>query len=167
MAREIERKFLVTGDFKQASDPSLKLSITQGYLCIDPSRSVRVRLAEWKNWFRTAQITIKGPSSGSSRDEYEIDIANVDDAVDMLDNLCLYKIKKHRHIIKYKNCEWEVDEFLEDNQGLIVAEIELNNETDSIDIPDWVGTEVTGDARYYNLALAQHPYKNWDQQTKR
>lgn len=157
MGFEIERKFLVVGDFKKYAHDSVR--ICQGYLSSVAERVVRVRVRGDKGF-----ITIKGESndSGVSRFEWEKEIS-VDDALSLLKLAETGVIDKTRYLVKNTDGIhiWEVDEFQEDNTGLTVAEIELNNENENFDRPAWLGEEVTGDQRYYNSALSKNPYKNW------
>lgn len=153
---EIERKFLVKSDaFKiQASS---KVRIVQGFLNTHAERTVRIRIKG-----ELAFLTIKGKSntSGTSRFEWEKEI-NVTDA-ELLLYLCEEGIlEKTRYEISSGKHIYEVDEFFGANQGLIVAEIELNNEDETFEKPDWLGKEVTGTIKYYNSQLSKHPYKNW------
>lgn len=128
----------------------------QGYLSTDKARTVRVRIAGDE-----AFITIKGPASGISRPEFEYEIP-VSDAAAMLDELCLKPlIEKHRYTLEYKGMQWEVDEFFGENRGLIVAEVELDSADQAVELPDWIGSEVTGDARYFNSSLITHPFSQW------
>lgn len=155
MLQEIERKFLVCGDFK--SEAYKATHIMQGYLSHRPT--VRVRIAG-----DTAYLTIKGPVSVSrmSRFEWEKEIG-VDEAKALLQLAEPGLIDKSRYLVKNSDGKhtWEVDEFHGDNEGLVMAEIELDHENDSFDKPEWVGEEVTGDPRYYNSALKNRPYKTW------
>lgn len=105
-------------------------------------------------------LTIKGISAGATRQEYEYEIP-LDDARELLDNFSISELSKIRYIINFDNKIWEVDEFLGQNSGLILAEIELKSEEEMYDIPDWQGMEVTNDQRYYNANLTINPYKNW------
>jgi adenylate cyclase len=128
----------------------------QGYLCRSDEKVVRIRLAGDK-----AFITIKGASSGYSRDEFEYEITT-DDARQMLDKFCEKPlIEKTRRIIPLSDKTWIVDEFEGENEGLIVAEVELLFSDEPFEIPVWIGHEVTGDPRYYNSNLVIHPYKDW------
>ncbi len=156
MAQEIERKFLlVTDDFKKFATNSTR--ITQGYLTSLPERTVRVRIKGDKGY-----ITIKGAASasGATRYEWEKEIP-VDDAAELL-KLCepgiidkvRYEVKSGMHI-------FEVDVFQGENQGLIVAEVELSTEDESFDKPAWIGEEVTGNVKYYNSMLVKSPYSSW------
>lgn len=152
MAIEIERKFLVVNDTWRAA-PAVFYS--QGYLNRDKQRTVRVRIAGAQ-----AFITVKGISQGASRLEFEYEIPVVD--AQQLLTLCEQPlIEKYRRIISHGGFVWEVDEFLGDNLGLVVAEIELPAEVTHFALPDWVGAEVTHDARYFNSNLAQVPYCQW------
>ena len=155
MALEIERKFLVAEGFKPSA--TIFFRISQGYLNSSPERTVRVRIKGDKGF-----LTIKGLSSenGVSRYEWEKEIP-VSEAADLL-RLCEPGIiDKTRYIIEADGHTFEVDEFHADNEGLILAEIELSSEDEAFTKPSWLGKEVTGDARYYNSMLMKHPYKNW------
>jgi adenylate cyclase len=155
MALEIERKFLVAEGFKPSA--TIFFRISQGYLNSSPERTVRVRIKGDKGF-----LTIKGLSSenGVSRYEWEKEIP-VSEAADLL-RLCEPGIiDKTRYIIEADGHTFEVDEFHGDNEGLILAEIELSSEDEAFTKPSWLGKEVTGDARYYNSMLMKHPYKNW------
>ena len=155
MAQEIERKFLVKGEFKPHATKSTK--IVQGYLSSVPERTVRIRIKEDKGF-----ITIKGigNESGATRYEWEKELS-IADASDLLSICEPGVIDKTRYIIKAGKHNFEVDEFYGDNDGLIVAEVELNSEDEVFEKPDWLGKEVTGDAKYYNAMLVQKPYKTW------
>ncbi len=154
MPNETERKFLVNDNsYKQLGQ---HYHIHQGFLNTDKERVVRVRIKGEKAW-----ITIKGLSIGATRPEFEYEIPSVD-AKFMLENLCVKPtIEKYRYVIPYEGFTWEVDEFLGENEGLVVAEIELEREEQVFLKPDWAGEEVTGDERYYNANLIKNPYKNW------
>lgn len=155
MAQEIERKFLVNGDFK--SDAFKAIRITQGYLSSVPERTVRVRVKGDKGF-----ITIKGigNASGASRFEWEKEIP-VEDVKALLEICEPGVIDKTRYLVKAGEHTYEVDEFYGDNEGLTVAEVELSDENEAFDKPSWLGEEVTGDAKYYNSMLMKNPYKNW------
>ena len=159
MAQEIERKFLVVGDEWRAGQCT---TIRQGYLSVDAERTVRVRTKVVQESGSTqGYITIKGKSIGTARTEYEYAIP-LADANELLDHLCIPPlIEKHRYTLDYAGMTWEVDEFFGDNQGLIVAEIELASPEQPFATPPWLGAEVTGDARYFNAALVHHPYTTW------
>lgn len=155
MNTEIERKYLVYGDFTKYV--SKKQKIIQGYLSKDPNRTVRIRLTD-----NAGFITIKGESdaSGMERFEWENEIP-LAEAKNLI-NLCLpTPISKTRHLVNYKNQTFEIDVFHAENEGLIMAEIELENKEQEVILPDFIGQEVTNDARYYNSYLSEHPYKNW------
>lgn len=146
MAKEIERKFLVTGDYQPYIGESHQ--ICQGYLNTDPDRTVRVRILDNQGF-----LTVKTRNEGCVRNEWEYSIP-VEDARMMLD-ACAAKIEKTRHIIESDNgLKWEVDVFGGRNSGLVVAEIELPSPDTPFDRPAWLGNEVTGDSRYYNSSLA-------------
>ena len=153
---EIERKFLVTSAaFKEVAQKATR--ITQGYLSTDPERTVRVRIKGEKGF-----LTIKGKSndSGTTRVEVEEEIA-VDKAQTLL-SLCLPGvIDKTRYECTADNHTWEIDEFYGENEGLTIAEIELNAEEEDFTTPEWIGNEVTGDNKYYNSQLSKNPFKNW------
>lgn len=155
MATEIERKFLVAGDFS-AGELSRE-RILQGYICSRPGRTVRVRLYGSQGF-----LTIKGPSldNGLSRYEFEQPIAAAD--AEALFRLCEPgTIDKTRHRVKVGRHIWEVDVFHGENEGLVLAEIELQTPDEPFERPAWVGREVTGDRRYYNSMLAQTPFARW------
>jgi adenylate cyclase len=159
MGIETERKFLVKGDdWKKQGKGQL---YQQGYLSSHPDRTVRVRTAG-NNGF----LTIKGRTTGASRTEYEYPIPYAD-AQEMLEQLCEKPIiKKIRFRIDYEGLLWEVDEFQGDNQGLVVAEVELTDEQQMVILPAWVDREVTADDRYYNANLFKHPFSRWDESIK-
>ena len=157
MAQEIERKFLVDGDFKKEAYDAIR--IIQGYLSSVPQRVVRVRVKGEKGF-----ITIKGAAdeTGVSRFEWEKEIS-LQDAQSLLLLAEPGIIDKTRYLIKNTDGKhiWEVDEFHGDSDGLIMAEIELSDENELFDHPNWLGKEVTGDKRYYNSYLSKNPYKSW------
>lgn len=152
MGIEIERKFLVNG---AAWRQGVGVRFSQGYLNRDKERTVRVRLAGEK-----AFLTIKGISVGASRAEFEYEIP-VADAVQLLKFSDGPVIEKIRRVIQLEGATWEVDEFLGENAGLVVAEIELQSEDQAFAKPEWLGEEVTHDARYFNSSLATHPFTRW------
>ncbi len=155
MANEIERKFLVDGDYKPYVIKSTH--IIQGYISSVPERSVRIRIKDAQGF-----ITIKGPASadGTTRFEWEKEIP-VSEAKDLL-KLCEPGIiDKIRNLIKTEKHIFEVDEFFGANQGLVMAEIELSDRNEKFEKPGWLGKEVTGDKRYYNAMLSKNPFKNW------
>lgn len=155
MAKEIERKFLVKGDFK--SHASKETRIVQGYLSSIPERTVRVRIKGDKGF-----ITIKGigNTSGASRYEWEKEIPT--NEVEELLKICEPGvIDKTRYLVNVGNHTFEVDEFYGENKGLVLAELELKSETESFNKPEWLGEEVTGDTKYYNSMLMKNPYTKW------
>lgn len=148
MGREIERKFLVRNDdyIRMSSD---MVHVMQGYLSTRKEATVRVRL-----WNDSGFITVKGPNAGSVRSEWEYPIPAVD-ARDMLSSLSQGGvIDKTRYIVPYGGHTWEVDEFHGNLDGLILAEVELSDENETVDLPSFVGEEVTGDPQYYNSNLS-------------
>ena len=155
MAQEIERKFLVAGDFKPEACKATR--IIQGYLSSVPERTVRVRVKGEKGF-----ITIKGigNQSGASRFEWEKEIST-EEAEQLLAICEPGVIDKTRYLVKSGEHTFEVDEFYGDNDGLTVAEVELSSEEESFVKPAWLGEEVTGDVKYYNSMLMKNPYKNW------
>ncbi len=154
MGREIERKFLVIGDdWRQRATGT---TIRQGYLCSLKERSVRVRIAG-----NRGTLTIKGAAVGASRAEYEYEIP-VGDAEELLNDLCERPlIEKTRYLFKNADDTWEIDVFAGDNSGLTVAEVELEDEAQTVALPSWIGEEVTGDSRYLNANLFKHPFSRW------
>ena len=150
---EIERKFLVRGPYK--ADATEATQIAQGYLCTDPRRTVRVRIRADKGY-----ITVKGPSEGASRFEWEKEIP-VEEARELLKLAEDGVIEKTRHLVPFKGHVWEVDEFHGANEGLTLAEIELGEENETFELPAWAGEEVTSDPRYYNSYLKDHPFGEW------
>jgi adenylate cyclase len=152
MAVEIERKFLINKNKWQAAMKGNGQLYKQGYILTDPAKTIRVRIVG-----DDAFLTIKGKSVGASRPEFEYAIPK-QDAEELLNNFCAAVISKTRYKV---NHIWEVDEFLGDNAGLVVAEIELENEQEHFEKPDWLDIEVTEDKRYFNSNLSINPYKNW------
>lgn len=156
MAIEIERKFLLKSDaWKDAAINEAEY--TQGYLLGSKHASVRVRIQGDK-----AFINIKSATIDITRQEYEYEIP-LDEAREVLESLCEQPlISKIRYHVPYKNHMWEIDVFKGDNNGLVVAEIELSDTDEVFEKPDWLGKEVSDDKRYYNVCLVSHPYKDWD-----
>ena len=153
MGTEIERKFLVTGvGYKRGIVGDL---YRQGYLSTAKERTVRVRTAGGKGF-----ITVKGPNKGFSRSEFEYEIPP-GDAEEMMRMCEGFLIEKLRHRVSHAGLTWEVDEFLGENEGLVVAEIELETEGQPFERPSWIGEEVTSDPRYANSNLCRKPYKSW------
>ena len=156
MANEIERKFLVKNtDFKKESFSKTKIS--QGFLSTVPERTVRIRINGSKGY-----ITVKGigNNSGTTRFEWEKEIS-IEEAKDLL-NICESgMIEKTRYKVKSGEHTFEIDEFYNENEGLIIAEVELNSEEENFVKPIWLGEEVTGQVKYYNSMLKNNPFKNW------
>ena len=159
MPLEIERKFLVTNDSWQES--ANRSVIRQGYLSRDIERTVRVRVKDDK-----AYLTVKGRNKGAVRTEFEYEIPRIDGDA-MLDSLALRPlIEKTRATIEFAGKLWEIDCFFGENQGLVVAEVELSSENEEIELPEWVGAEVTHLPRYYNSSLSERPYSLWSEEEK-
>jgi len=157
MGQEIERKFLVRGDFKPFITTYTR--IVQGYLSSVPERTVRIRINGNKGF-----LTIKGIGNdlGTSRYEWEKEIP-LQEAEDLLKICEPGLIDKTRYLVKHAQHTFEVDEFYGENQGLLLAEVELKSETEAFEKPDWLGEEVTGDQRYYNVMLMKNPFRVWGQ----
>jgi adenylate cyclase len=156
MGIEIERKFLVKKDKWEQVVKKEKSLFRQGYILSDQQKTIRVRLTDTE-----AFLTIKGQTVGASRHEFEYSIPK-EDALHMLDNFCISELSKIRYFIPHHDgYTWEVDEFLGQNEGLIVAEIELDSEDDLFLLPDWVDKEVTSEKKYSNSNLAVKPYSQW------
>jgi len=155
MAKEIEKKFLVKNEsWKEGAKITY---YKQGYLSSTKERVVRVRTIDKKGF-----LTIKGITIGVTRSEFEYEIP-AEEANLMLDNLCEKPvIEKNRAKVSYEGLIWEIDEFFGENEGLVVAEVELSDENQEIKKPDWVGEEVSGDPRYFNSNLIKHPYTKWN-----
>ncbi len=155
MSQEIERKFIVKGEFKSLASSSTH--IVQGYICSEHGRTVRVRIRDEK-----AYLTIKGPSDqkGMSRYEFEREIP-MEDAKEMMKLCPGGVIDKRRYLVPDGNHTFEVDEFYGDNEGLVMAEVELRSEDEPYQKLPFIGKEVTGDIRFYNTCLMKNPYKNW------
>ena len=155
MAQEIERKFLVKGEFRMLA--SEQRHIAQGYLCSHPERTVRVRLCDER-----AYLTIKGKSSadGVIRYEWENEIS-LEEAHELLQMCEPGVIEKTRYFIPFEGHCIEVDEFHGENEGLLLAEVELTDPEEKLVLPDWIGEEVTGNLRYYNVLLCRYPFREW------
>ena len=154
MGIEIERKFLLKSDrWRSLGD---RIFYQQGYLLIDKSRTVRIRTIKEKGF-----VTIKGAATGYSRSEFEYEIP-IEDAKLILNILCEKPlIEKYRTKIEINEITWEVDEFVGENDGLVIAEVELKDENQIIVLPDWIGEEVSGNPIYNNSYLVKNPYKTW------
>ncbi len=153
MGIEIERKFLVRDLSVLAGHAGVRLS--QGYLSFDPDRTVRVRVAENAAW-----LTIKSRGKGISRAEFEYEIP-VEEARQLMEFCTGSVVDKTRHKITHAGHLWEVDVFHGDNDGLVVAEVELDSEEEEVELPPWIGAEVSDDPRYFNAKLAREPYRDW------
>ena len=155
MSKEIERKFLVTGD--EWRSLAKGTHYRQGYLNSIKERTVRIRTIDDK-----AFMTIKGPTVGFTRMEFEYEIPHAE-CVEMLTHLAEQPIiEKIRYKIPLNGLIWEIDEFLGVNQGLIIAEVELQSEDQEFEKPTWIGEEVSGDPRYFNSNLVNNPYTTWN-----
>ncbi len=155
MSIEIERKFLLKNDDWERASRVLYIVIDQGYLMQDYEHVLRIRAFGREGW-----LTIKSTNPGMKRMEYEYPI-RYSDALVLL-NKCRTRITKERYGIIDKNQqEWTIDVFGGQNRGLVIAEIELNSEDTEIELPEWIGKEVTGDKQYYNADLAENPYTTW------
>jgi len=155
MGTETERKFLVDHEKWRTLKKPKGVRYRQGYLADDKELTLRIRIAGKQGF-----ITIKGESTGISRSEFEYKIP-AKDATQLLSGFALSELKKTRYRIRYSGKLWEVDEFADKNEGLIMAEIELENEDEPFEKPDWITQEVSDDKRYYNSYLAKHPFKSW------
>ena len=154
MGIEIERKYLINKDKWQPKDEGV--SIRQGYLCTYKERTVRVRTKGKK-----AYLTIKGENKGISRMEMEYEI-RLADAATLLDTMCQKPlIEKIRYVEPHLGHTWEIDVFYGDNDGLVVAEVELASVDEPVELPEWITREVSDDKRYYNACLSKNPFKNW------
>src|ERR1041385_4432457 len=153
MGVEIERKYLVKAELWKKIKPQKSFAVKQAYLSRDPEKTIRIRVAGEKGF-----ITIKGPSKGISRKEYEYEIP-VGDAEELISEFTKNVIEKIRHHVLYKENLWEVDEFKGDNEGLIIAEVELDSENQKPELPEWVDKEISLDKRYANSNLIAKPFK--------
>lgn len=155
MATEIERKFLLHKEKWDALEKPAGQRIRQGYISTDPNKTIRVRIKDDK-----AFITLKGKSANISRTEIETEI-DVAAANQMLEHFAVSEIKKLRYEIMFGNKLWEVDVFEGNNEGLVLAEIELQSKDETFVLPDWIATEVSDDFRYYNSNLSLYPFNKW------
>jgi adenylate cyclase len=153
MAKEIERKFLI--DIEKWGMQGSPIEMVQAYLVILPDKIIRIRKTEEK-----AFLTIKGNTQGITRDEFEYSIP-VDDAIELLKMCGDYRVEKTRYIHELNGKKWEIDVFHGKNEGLIVAEIELLSEEETIELPEWIIREVSMEEKYYNFNLATKPYSTW------
>ncbi len=155
MGKEIERKFLVNAQKWKELEKSEPLHIRQGYFTISPGKSIRIRKAGDRSF-----LTIKSETAEITRSEFEYEIPDAD-AQELLDEFCDAELEKYRYLITYKNKRWEIDVFLKENEGLLIAEIELEYAKENVEIPDWVEEEVTGVKKYYNAQLVNKPFNIW------
>jgi adenylate cyclase len=152
---EIERKYLVNKELWLKSNKPAGEYIIQGYLTADVDKTIRVRVSGSGGY-----ITIKGKTVNISREEYEFPVPfNI--ATKVIQKFSEGIIQKIRYRISYKGKTWEVDEFLGNNEGLLIAEVELTEEHENVGLPEWIGCEVSGDTRYFNACLARKPFKTW------
>ncbi len=157
MGKEIEYKYLVNSDLYKKI--GVRTYYKQGYLSVEKGRTVRVRVVGSAGY-----ITVKGETKGAARAEFEY-VIPVKDAEEMLNRLCMRPlIEKYRYKIRIGELTWEVDEFLGDNTGLVIAEVEVPYEEYPVEKPEWVGENVTGDVRFYNSNLLKYPYSQWKTQ---
>jgi CYTH domain-containing protein len=157
--QEIERKYMVVGEYKHLAHSSIRL--TQGYIA-SGRRTVRVRISDQRAW-----LTIKGPShdGGLSRFEWEKEI-EPREAMQLLTLAEGALIDKCRYLVEYEGHTFEVDEFYGENEGLVIAEVELSSTDEEVALPSWIGREVTGEKRYYNSHLRAHPYSLWSDEER-
>ena len=155
MGVEIERKFLVNKEKWALVEKPKGNHFRQGYLVTDPTKTIRVRITDSSSY-----LTIKGISVGATRQEFEYEIPKID-AEQLLNQFAVSDVKKIRYEILFDGKIWEVDEFLGENLGLLLAEIELENESDIVELPDWIEREVTNEENYYNSNLSINPFLKW------
>ena len=154
MAKEIERKFLI--DISGVESIGSGSRIKQGYISTTDNTAVRIRVSG-----TVAYLTLKGENQGATRPEFEYEIP-IEDANEIIKELCSGPIiDKTRYLVEYGSHTWEIDVFHGDNDGLIVAEVELESETEEVDLPKWVINEVTGEVKYYNTSLWDNPFNKW------
>ena len=152
---EIERKFLIASDAWRAQCTGPGRRIAQGYLCTSAEKSVRVRLSG-----DDGTLTVKGSRTGITRLEFQYSIPAAH-AARLLELCEMPPIDKTRHIVHHAGMKWEIDVFHGENEGLLVAEVELEREDQPLEIPSWAGAEVSDDPRYYNSSLSRHPFRKW------
>lgn len=155
MGLEIERKFLINHAKWATAEKPKREFYRQGYMLTDPNKTIRVRATDTKGF-----LTIKGKSEGATRAEFEYEIPK-EEAIQLLDMFAVSDLTKYRYKIVFAKKLWEVDVFLGENEGLIIAEIELSSEDETFDLPDWATEEVTGEKKYYNSNLSTLPFKQW------
>jgi CYTH domain-containing protein len=155
MGLEIERKFLVNPAKWAAAEKPKREFYRQGYMLTDPNKTIRVRATDTKGF-----LTIKGKTEGATRAEFEYEIPK-EEAIQLLNMFAVSDLTKYRYKVIFAEKLWEVDVFLGENEGLIVAEIELSSEREMFDLPDWAAEEVTAEKKYYNSNLSTLPFKHW------
>lgn len=155
MGLEIERKFLVNPAKWAAAEKPKREFYRQGYMLTDPNKTIRVRATDTKGF-----LTIKGKTEGATRAEFEYEIPK-EEAIQLLNMFAVSDLTKYRYKVIFAEKLWEVDVFLGENEGLIVAEIELSSEREMFDLPDWAAEEVTAEKKYYNSNLSTVPFKQW------
>ena len=155
MGLEIERKFLVNHEKWAVAEKPKAEFYRQGYLLTDPNKTIRIRATATKGF-----MTIKGKSEGATRAEFEYEIPK-EEAIQLLDMFAVSDLTKYRYKVIFAEKLWEVDVFLDENEGLIVAEIELSSEDESFELPEWAAEEVTGEKKYYNSNLSTLPFSKW------
>lgn len=155
MGLEIERKFLVNHEKWAVAEKPKAEFYRQGYLLTDPNKTIRVRATDTKGF-----MTIKGKSEGATRAEFEYEIPK-EEAIQLLDMFAVSDLTKYRYKVIFAEKLWEVDVFLDENEGLIVAEIELSSEDESFELLEWAAEEVTGEKKYYNSNLSTLPFRQW------
>jgi CYTH domain-containing protein len=155
MGVEIERKFLVNHAKWASTEKPQRAFYRQGYMITDFNKTIRVRATATKGF-----LTIKGKTEGATRAEFEYEIPK-EEAIQLLDMFAISDLTKYRYKVLFSGKIWEIDVFLGENEGLIVAEIELASEDEKFDLPDWAAEEVTGEEKYYNSNLSTLPFKQW------
>jgi adenylate cyclase len=155
MGLEIERKFLVNHAKWAVTEKPKREFYKQGYMLTDPNKTIRVRATDTKGF-----LTIKGKTEGATRAEFEYEIPK-EEAIQLLDMFAVSDLTKYRYKVFFAEKLWEVDVFLGENEGLIIAEIELSSEDETFDLPHWATEEVTGVNKYYNSNLSTFPFKRW------
>jgi CYTH domain-containing protein len=155
MGLEIERKFLVNHAKWAVTEKPKREFYKQGYMLTDPNKTIRVRATDTKGF-----LTIKGKTEGATRAEFEYEIPK-EEAIQLLDMFAVSDLTKYRYKVFFAEKLWEVDVFLGENEGLIIAEIELSSEDETFDLPYWATEEVTGVNKYYNSNLSTFPFKRW------
>lgn len=155
MPFEIERKFLVTTSWQEIVKDDKGLHVRQGYLCKNSNVTVRIRTMNSRGF-----LTVKGKSKGISRQEFEYEVPLIE-AEELLELCTGAIVEKTRYFIDHRGKTWELDVFKGENEGLVVAEIELHDEEEEFEKPEWAGEDVSHDKRYSNSNLSQNPYKSW------